>query len=171
MKLKDFMDEITLKPDFKGIILADDYVLAINISGSGTTDPGEYEIVEEGLKTANGQLNPQEKTTAYIRRGQQTTKTGTQRTFSLDMDRYIGDPVQDFFDSFAIKYGTGQECVVDYVNINRINGKGEKGKLSVIVNTDSGGGSQENSVLSVDLKSTGVKPEEYTYTKTNTVKD
>lgn len=83
------------------------------------------------------------------------------------MDRYIGDPAQDFFDSFEIKYGTGQTCVVDYVNINRINGKGEKGKLSVIVNTDSSGASEENSGLSVDLKSAGVKPEEYVYTKTS----
>ena len=165
MKLSEFMNAITLKPDFKGIILADDYVLAINISGEEDTPPGEYEIVEQGLKTANGQLNPQEKTTAYIRKGQQTTKTGTQRTFSLDMDRYIGDPAQDFFDSFGIKYGTGQDCVVDYVMINRINGKGEKGKLSVIVNTDSSGASEENSGISVDLKSAGVKPEEYQYTK------
>lgn len=165
MKIDEFFAGITLKPDFQGVVLADDYVLAINISGSDATPVGEYEIVEQGLKSADGQLNPQEKTTAYIRRGQQTTKTGTQRTFSLDMDRFIGDPAQDFFDSFKVKYGTGQDCVVDYVMINRINGKGEKGKLSVIVNTDSSGGSEENSGLSVDLKATGVKPEEYTYTK------
>lgn len=167
MKVDEFFANITLKPDFKGVVLADDYVLAINISGSDATLVGEYEIVEQGLKSADGQLNPQEKTTAYIRRGQQTTKTGTQRTFSLDMDRFIGDPAQDFFDSFKVKYGTGQDCVVDYVMINRINGKGEKGKLSVIVNTDSSGGSEENSGLSVDLKATGVKPEEYTYTKSS----
>lgn len=167
MKIDEFFAGITLKPDFIGVVLADDYVLAINISGSDATPVGDYEIVEQGLKSADGQLNPQEKTTAYIRRGQQTTKTGTQRTFSLDMDRFIGDPAQDFFDSFKVKYGTGQDCVVDYVMINRINGKGEKGKLSVIVNTDSSGGSEENSGLSVDLKATGVKPEEYTYTKSS----
>ena len=44
-------------------------------------------------------------------------------------------------------------------------GKGEEGGISVIVNTDWSGGSEENSGLSVDLKSTRVKPEEYTYSK------
>lgn len=166
MTVTEFMSAVEVKSNFEGLTLADDFVLAINLSGhTEGSDPGTYTVVEAGLKSADGQLNPEEKTNSYIRKGKSTTKTGTQRSFKLDMDRYIGDPAQDFFDSFKIKYGTGQAVVVDYVFFSMLTGKGEKGQMSVIVNTDCSGGSEENSGLSVDLKSTGVKPEEYTYSK------
>lgn len=164
MTVSEFMSKIEIKSDFAGVTLADDYVLAINLNGHvADSDPGAYTVVEAGLKSTDGQLNPEEKTNSYIRKGKSTTKTGVQRSFSLDMDRYIGDEAQDFFDSYDVKYGTGQKCVVDYVFFNMLTGKGEKGMMSVIVNTDCSGGSEENSGLSVDLKSTGVKPEAYTY--------
>ena len=164
MTVTEFMSKVEVKSNFKGLTLADDYVLAINLSGhTEGADPGTYTVVEAGLKSADGQLNPEEKTNSYIRKGKSTTKTGVQRSFSLDMDRYIGDEAQDFFDSYDVKYGAGQKCVVDYVFFNMLTGKGEKGMMSVIVNTDCSGGSEENSGLSVDLKSTGVKPEAYTY--------
>ena len=164
MTVTEFMSAVEVKSNFKGLTLADDYVLAINLSGhTESSDPGTYTVVEAGLKSADGQLNPEEKTNSYIRKGKSTTKTGVQRSFSLDMDRYIGDEAQAFFDSYDVKYGTGQKCVVDYVFFNMLTGKGEKGMMSVIVNTDCSGGSEENSGLSVDLKSTGVKPEAYTY--------
>lgn len=166
MTVSEFMSKIEIKSDFAGLTLADDFVLAINLNGHvESSDPGTYTVVEAGLKSADGQLNPEEKTNSYIRKGKSTTKTGVQRSFSLDMDRYIGDAAQDFFDSYDVKYGTGQKCVVDYVFFNMLTGKGEKGMMSVIVNTDCSGGSEENSGLSVDLKSTGVKPEAYTYSK------
>ena len=164
MTVSEFMSKIEIKSDFAGLTLADDYVLAINLNGHvADSAPGTYTVVEAGLKSTDGQLNPEEKTNSYIRKGKSTTKTGVQRSFSLDMDRYIGDEAQDFFDSYDVKYGTGQKCVVDYVFFNMLTGKGEKGMMSVIVNTDCSGGSEENSGLSVDLKSTGVKPEAYTY--------
>ena len=166
MTVTEFMSAVEVSSNIKGLALADDYVLATNLSGhTESSDPGTYTVVEAGLKSADGQLNPEEKTNSYIRKGKSTTKTGVQRSFSLDMDRYIGDEAQDFFDSYAVKYGTGQACVVDYVFFNMLTGKGEKGMMSVIVNTDCSGGSEENSGLSVDLKSTGVKPEAYTYSK------
>ena len=164
MTVTEFMSAVEVKGGFKGLTLADDFVLAINLSGhTEGADPGTYTVVEAGLKSADGQLNPEEKTNSYIRKGKSTTKTGVQRSFSLDMDRYIGDEAQDFFDSYAVKYGTGPACVADHVFLNMLTGKGEKGMMSVIVNTDCSGGSEENSGLSVDLKSTGVKPEAYTY--------
>ena len=164
MTVTEFMSAVEVKSNFAGLTLADDFVLAINLSGhTEGADPGTYTVVEAGLKSADGQLNPEEKTNSYIRKGKSTTKTGVQRSFSLDMDRYIGDEAQDFFDSYAVKYGTGQACVVDYVFFNMLTGKGEKGQMSVIVNTDCSGGSEENSGLSVDMKSTGVKPSEYKY--------
>lgn len=169
MTLNTFMSNLTLNSSYSGVILADDYVLAVgkvtDVTDASEIEPGTFDVVEAGLKSVDGQLNPQEKTTGYIRRGQSTTKTGTQRTFSLDMDRYIGDNAQDMFDDFSMKYGTGNDCIVGYAYINRINGKGEKGLVSVIVNTDCSGSTEENSGLSVDLKSTSVKPVVYTWSK------
>ena len=100
MTVSEFMSKIEIKSDFAGVTLADDYVLAINLNGHvADSAPGTYTVVEAGLKSADGQLNPEEKTNSYIRKGKSTTKTGVQRSFSLDMDRYIGDEAQDFFDS------------------------------------------------------------------------
>ena len=164
MTVSEFMSKIEIKSDFAGLTLADDFVLAINLSGhTESSDPGTYTVVEAGLKSADGQLNPEEKTNSYIRKGKSTTKTGVQRSFSLDMDRYIGDEAQDFFDSYAVKYGTGQACVVDYVFFNMLTGKGEKGKASLMVNTDAGGNAGDNSTFAIELSKSGDMPESYTW--------
>ena len=44
-----------------------------------------------------------------------------------------------------------------------LTGKGEKGTASIIVNSDGGGNAGENSSISIDLKSVGTAPTEYTY--------
>ncbi len=168
MTLAEFMQEVNPDPSAEGFIMADDYVLAVSTkamteSEIKTADPGEFLVAEAGLKTVDGQLNPEEKTSNYIRRGSSTVKSGTQRTFKLSLDRYAGDPVQDFFDSFDIKYGKGQSCVIGYAFINMITGQGEKGLMSAIVDTDCSGESGDNAELTVNLKSCGVAPEEYTY--------
>ena len=81
MTVTEFMSAVELKSNFKGLTLADDYVLAINLSGyTESSDPGTYTVVEAGLKSADGQLNPEEKTNSYIRKGKSTTKTGVQRS-------------------------------------------------------------------------------------------
>ena len=164
MTVTEFMSAVEVKGNFKGLTLADDFVLAINLSGhTESSDPGTYTVVEAGLKSADGQLNPEEKTNSYIRKGKSTTKTGVQRSFSLDMDRYIGDEAQDFFDSYDVKYGTGQKCVVDYVFFNMLTGKGEKGKASLMVNTDAGGNAGDNSTFAIELSKSGDMPEAYTW--------
>ena len=164
MTVSEFMSKIEIKSDFAGLTLADDFVLAINLSGhTEGADPGTYTVVEAGLKSTDGQLNPEEKTNSYIRKGKSTTKTGVQRSFSLDMARYIGDEAQDFFDSYDVKYGTGQKCVVDYVFFNMLTGKGEKGKASLMVNTDAGGNAGDNSTFAIELSKSGDMPEAYTW--------
>lgn len=50
-----------------------------------------------------------------------------------------------------------------YVYFSVLTGKGEKGTASIIVNSDGGGNAGENSAISIDLRSVGVKPTEYTY--------
>lgn len=45
-----------------------------------------------------------------------------------------------------------------------LNGKGEKGVASIIVNSDGSGNSGENSAVDIDVKKAGAMPVEYTYT-------
>ena len=50
-----------------------------------------------------------------------------------------------------------------YVYFSILTGKGEKGTVSIIVNSDGGGNAGENSSISIDLRSVGTAPTEYTY--------
>ena len=99
----------------------------------------------------------------YIRAGQSTTKTGTQRSFAVSGDRYVGDDFQDFALSHAVKYGTGNSVVRDYVYFCLLNGQGEKGKCSIIVNSDGAGDAGESSEIDIELKKSGDAPASYTY--------
>ena len=42
-------------------------------------------------------------------------------------------------------------------------GKGEKGTVSIIVNSDGGGNAGENASIDIDLKKSGNAPEEFDY--------
>jgi len=45
-----------------------------------------------------------------------------------------------------------------------LNGKGEKGNVSIIVNSDGSGNSGENSGVNIQLQKSGDMPVEFTYT-------
>ena len=109
-------------------------------------------------------LNPSTQDKSYIRAGQSTTKTGNQRSFTVSGDRYVGDDFQDFALSHAIKYGTGNAVIRGYVYFCVLNGKGEKGKVSLIVNSDGSGDAGESSEIDIELRKAGDAPAEYTYT-------
>ena len=78
-------------------------------------------------------------------------------------DRYVGDPFQDYACSPAIMQGVGQAVVVPYVYFCLLNGKGEKGTVSIITNSDASGSAGENAGIDIELKKVGSAPEEYTY--------
>lgn len=162
MKVSELMTGKTPTPEFEGWVTNDDWVFAIGITGEEASEK-DYEVVEMGIAGLDAQLNPVTQDKQYIRAGQTTTKTGTQRTFALTGDRYLGDAVQDFIFSNKIKYGTGNAVVVPYVYFCILNGKGEKGTVSIIVNSDGGGNAGESSAISVDFKKIGAMPTEYTY--------
>ena len=151
MKVSELMAGKTPTPEFEGWVTNDDWVFAIGITGEEESEK-DYEVVEMGIAGLDAQLNPVTQDKQYIRAGQTTTKTGTQRTFALTGDRYLGDAVQDFIFSNKIKYGTGNAVVVPYVYFCILNGKGEKGTVSIIVNSDGGGNAGESSAISVDFK-------------------
>ena len=161
MKLSELMSGVTPDPQFTGFVTNDDYVLAIN-TGEATAEK-DYEVVEMGVAGLDSQMNPITQDKTYIRAGQSTQKTGTQRAFKITGDRYMGDAAQDFMLAHSMKYGTGNAVVVDYVYFCMLTGKGEKGKASIIVNSDGSGNAGESSSIDIDLKKSGSLPTEYTY--------
>lgn len=163
MTVSELMKDYTPNPNFSGITTADDWVLAVGINLDEGATENDYTVVQEGIIGVDRQMNPVTKDAQYIRTGQSTTKTGTQVAFSISGERSMGDPFQDYCFGLDIAFGTGQKVIAPYVYFCLLNGKGEKGKISIIVNSDGGGNAGENSAISIDLRSVGVKPTEYTY--------
>lgn len=153
----------TTDPDYVGILTNDDNVLAINVSDTPDAHPDTYAVVQGAIVGVNAQLNPVTQDKQYIRAGLSSTKTGTQRTFTATGDRYIGDEFQDYVFSFERLYGVGEAVITDYVWFCLLNGKGEKGKVSVIDNSDGSGNAGETAAVDVALRKTGDMPEVYTY--------
>lgn len=165
MKLNELMEKYTPNSDYEGWVTNDDYVFAIDLTPgaeTATTVPN-YAVVEMGIAGLDAQMNPVTQDKQYIRAGQSTTKTGTQRSFSVTGDRYVGDEAQDFCLSHAIKYGTGNSVVTNYVYFNILTGKGEKGQCSIIVNSDGSGNAGESSAVDIEFRKIGSNPTEYTY--------
>lgn len=165
MKLSELMKDYEINANYEGWVTNDDYVFAINASPGAETATaiGDYVVVEMGIAGLDSQMNPVTQDKQYIRSGQNTMKTGTQRSFAVTGDRYTGDEAQDYCLSHKMKYGTGNGVVTDYVYFNILNGKGEKGQVSIIVNSDGSGNAGESSAIDIEFKKIGSNPIEYTY--------
>ena len=164
MTVKELMTGKTPNPDFEGFDTHDDWVPAVDIGETPAESEGDYVVAQMGVAGLDAQMNPITQDKQYIRACQSSTKTGTQRTFKVTGDRYVGDAFQDYCFSHKVKYGVGEAVSVDYIYFNILNGQGEKGRASIIVNSDGGGNSGENAAVDLDVKKTGALPEEYTYT-------
>ncbi len=162
MKVSELMQGKTPDANYEGWITNDDWVLAVDTTKEAT-NVDDFTVVQMGIAGLDAQMNPVTQDKQYIRTGQNTTKTGTQRTFKVSGDRYIGDAFQDYCFATNILFGTGNDVIVPYVYFNIKNGKGERGQVSIIVNSDGGGNAGENSAIDVDLKKVGALPESYTY--------
>jgi hypothetical protein len=164
MLLSELMSGKTPSADFEGFVTNDDFVLAVDCTETGNAaNPNEYAVVQLGIAGLDAQLNPVTQDKQYIRAGQSTTKTGNQRTFAVSGDRYIGDAFQDFAQSHAIMYGTGNAVVRKYVYFCILNGEGEQGTVSIIVNSDGSGDSGESSEIDIELRKSGSAATPYTY--------
>lgn len=164
MTLSELMTGRTPSATYEGFVTNDDFVLAVDCSADGSGAVGTYAVVQLGVAGLDAQLNPVTQDKQYIRAGQSTTKTGNQRSFAVSGDRYVGDDFQDFALSHAVKYGTGNAVIRNYVYFCILNGKGEQGKCSIIVNSDGSGDAGESSEIDIELKKSGDAPTEYTYT-------
>lgn len=165
MKLSELMKDYTPSESYEGWVTNDDYVFAIDTApdGSTATKEGDYVVAEMGIAGLDAQLNPITQDKTYIRAGQNTMKTGTQRAFSVTGDRYVGDEAQEYCLSHKTKYGTGNSVVTNYLYFNVLTGKGEKGQCSIIVNSDGSGNAGESSSIDIEFKKMGATPAEYTY--------
>lgn len=163
MNIKELMQNYTPNPDYVGWVTNDDYVFAVSTDPGTTTNVEDFSVVEMGITGLDSQLNPVTQDKQYIRAGQTTMKTGTQRSFKVAGDRYIGDDAQDYCLSHKSKYGTGNGVVTDYVYFNILNGKGEKGQVSIIVNSDGSGNAGESSSVDIEFKKIGSMPTEFIY--------
>ena len=161
MKVSELMAGYTPDDEFEGFATNDDWVLAVGIGE--TTSEKDYTVVQQGIAGLDPQMNPVTQDKQYIRTGLSTSKTGTQRTFAITGDRYIGDAFLDYCFGINIAHGVRQIVVVPYIYFSILTGKGEKGTVSIIVNSDGGGNAGENSSISIDLRSVGTAPTEYTY--------
>ena len=94
MKVSELMQGRTPSADYEGWITNDDWVLAVDSTGEATK-VADFTVVQMGIAGLDAQMNPVTQDKQYIRTGQNTTKTGTQRTFKVSGDRYIGDAFQD----------------------------------------------------------------------------
>ena len=168
MKLSELMKDVTPNAQYTGWTTNDDFVLAIDLTpgAAQATEESAYGVVQMGVAGLDAQMNPVTQDKQYIRAGQSTQKTGTQRSFTISGDRYVGDEVQDYIFSHDIKYGTGNTVVTNYVYFNILTGKGEKGTCSIIVNSDGGGNAGESAGIYVEFKKIGSTPTEYTYSAT-----
>ena len=162
MLLKDLMQDVTLNANYTGIVTNDDNVLAINTGGEGAAVQ-DYAVVQGAIAGVEAQMSATTQTRQYLRAGQSTTKTGTQRTFTATGDRYIGDDFQDFAFRHENMYGAGEKSVVDYVWFNLYNGKGEKGKVSILVNSDGSGAAGDVAGIEIKMQKIGAAPTAFTY--------
>lgn len=157
----------TAKENFTGPRVHNDMVLAINTTpGTENVKVGDYAVVQIQIEGTDAQLNPETSEKTYIRSGKNTNKTGTQRSFSVTGERYIGDAAQDFMLSHDIKFGSGASVITDYVYFDMITGKGEKGTVAIIVNSDGGGDASSGLEIDIELRQNGGNPEEFTYSAT-----
>ncbi len=166
MKLSELMNGKTPDANYTGWVTNDDMVFAINTAPGAEpeTAVANYDVVQMGISGLDSNMNPVTSEKTYIRAGQSTMKTGTQRSFSVTGDRYIGDEAQDFCLSHGMIYGTGNRCATDYAYFNILTGKGEKGRVSIIVNSDGSGNAGESAGIDIEFRKIGTDPEEYTWT-------
>lgn len=152
---------ITPAENYSGVEQNDDYILAIQTT-STQSKPSTYVVCADHITGYAASLNPSTSDSTFIRTGTATTKTGTQRVFTVEGERVIGDAFQDYCLSHKIKFGVGKDVETKYVYFSARTGKGEEGVVSIVVNNDADGKAGEPAGVKIDLKAVGC-PKEYTY--------
>lgn len=167
MKLSVLMANYNPNASFKGEVMANDMVLAIDTSVSQTAAFGDFAVIQEHIESAESSINSTTNDKEYIRSGKSSSKASNQRTFAVSGDRYVGDEAQDYF--MDHKYSVGQAAVVRYVYFSLLTGLGETGTVTISVDSDGGGSAGENSTISVNLSKTGAAPTAFAWSSVSGV--
>lgn len=151
---------VTPSENYTGVEMTDDFILAIKLGEAASES--EWTVCQDHITSHSASLNPSTEDKTYIRTGVSTTKTQTQRSFSIAGDRNPGDAFQDYALGHAVMFGTGQDCIVEYIWFSIRTGKGEKGQASIVVNEDAAGDAGTNATFGIDLRAVRT-PDAYTY--------
>lgn len=163
MKLSEVMNGITPSTSFVGEVTGDDFILAMDCTESGNaTSPGGYDVATVHVSNYGAELSPETDSSQFYYEGYTAMKKSTSRKFKPVGKRLLGDAFQDFVCSHAIKFGKGSDVVRDYVYFCSLTGKGEKGKVLILVNNDGAAESGSVGDIDIELQVIGV-PTEYTY--------
>ena len=147
------------KASYTGSEDTDDFFFAIQTSDT-QTKKSAWIVCADHVKEHSGALNATTTDEAFIRTGTVTSKTGTQRTISVNGNRCVGDDFQSFALSHKIKYGTGKDVIVPYIFFSVRSVKGESGSAALIVTSEEGGAANATAPNAKDVKADG-PPEEY----------
>ena len=148
--------------DYTGTERANDFIFAIQTNASEQTKFKDWIVCQERVKEHSGALNASTEDVEYIRTGTVTEKGDVQRTFTLNGNRCIGDPAQDFLLSHKIKFGSGSSIIFPYIYFSVRTGKGEKGEAAFIVTSDASGAAGAAAGFACDVKGIGT-PAEFDY--------
>ena len=99
---------ITPSASDTGIETANDFVLAFQTDPSKQSKEADWIVCADHVKEHSGSLNATTEDSQYIRTGNVTEKTGTQRTLAINGDRCVGDTFQDF----VLAIQSGADCIV-----------------------------------------------------------
>lgn len=168
MKLSEVMKNITPSTSFEGEVTGDDFILALDCTETGNaTSPDGYDVATVHVSNYGAELSPETDSSQFYYEGYTAMKKSTSRKFKPVGKRLLGDEFQDFVCSHAIKYGKGSDVIRNYVYFCALTGKGEKGKVLILVNNDGAAESGSVGDIDVELQVIGV-PEEYTYAAAET---
>lgn len=146
---------------YTGTERANDFIFAIQTDASKQVKVTDWVVCQERVKEHSGALNASTEDVNYIR-AVATEKGDVQRTFTLNGNRCIGDPAQDFLLSHKIKFGSGSSVIFPYIYFSVRTGKGEKGEAAFIITSDASGAAGAAAGFACDVKGIGT-PAEFDY--------
>lgn len=156
---------VTPAPDtYAGEVKTNFMILGIAVEGT-ETDPTKYAVAAAHIKNLGAEIDASTEDSNYLYEGKFTTRIDARRTFSLEGKRIVGDEFQDWACSHAVKFGTGNDVIRDYVYFNALTGEGEKGRLTINVTKDGSGEANNSADFACSAFSNGA-PEAYTYSAT-----
>lgn len=157
--------DVTPAPDtYAGEVKTNFMILGIAVEGT-ESDPTKYAVAAAHIKNLGAEIDASTEDSNYLYEGKFTTRIDARRTFSLEGKRIVGDEFQDWACSHAVKFGTGNDVIRDYVYFNALTGEGEKGRLTINVTKDGSGEANNSADFACSAFSNGA-PEAYTYSAT-----